>query len=163
MNIQYRLMTQADCLDVAQLLQANAQSQQGGLLGEYHLSKVSAMFTNSTSTMIAHDENKIAGIVFSFDCQSASLPPIAHFIIEQHQAIIENNWFYGPVCIDTNYRGKNILKGLYNSICACHTGKPIAFINADNTRSLIAHLKIGMNTVAEFEFQNTPYFLVKGN
>ncbi|MGG4608814.1 N-acetyltransferase [Providencia sp. Me31A] len=163
MNIKYRLMVQADCLHVTRLLQANAQSQQGGLLGEYPLSKVSAMFTNSASTMIAHNENIFLGVVFSFDSQSASLPPIVHFIIEQYRAIIENNWFYGPVCIDKNYRGKNILKGLYNSICACHTGKPIAFINADNTRSLAAHLKIGMNNVAEFEFQNTSYILVKGN
>lgn len=163
MNIEYRLMTQADCFDVTQLLQANAQSQQGGLLGEYPFAKVSAMFANSGSTIIAHDENKIAGVVFSFDIQSASLPPIALFIIEQYSAIIKNNWFYGPVCIDANYRGKNILKGLYNHICAYHTGKPIAFINADNTRSLAAHLKIGMNNVAQFEFQNMPYFLVIGN
>ncbi|MEX6395924.1 hypothetical protein AB6E88_01895 [Providencia hangzhouensis] len=32
MNIKYELMTQSDCPAVAQLLQSNSESQQGGLL-----------------------------------------------------------------------------------------------------------------------------------
>ncbi|MEX0398170.1 N-acetyltransferase, partial [Providencia rettgeri] len=83
--------------------------------------------------------------------------------IKQHTEIIQNNWFYGPVCIDRNYRGKNILKILFDSVCSYNQGKPIAFINADNLRSLFAHKKIGMSNVTNFEFNGTSYHLMVGN
>ncbi|MBG5927434.1 MULTISPECIES: N-acetyltransferase [Providencia] len=163
MNIKYELMTQSDCPAVAQLLQSNSESQQGGLLGEYPQAKVNAMFSGSLTTVIARDGNKIIAVVFSFDPHSSSLPAIAHLIIKQHTEIIQNNWFYGPVCIDRNYRGKNILKILFDSVCSYNQGKPIAFINADNLRSLFAHKKIGMSNVTNFEFNGTPYHLMVGN
>ncbi|EMB3081548.1 N-acetyltransferase [Providencia rettgeri] len=163
MKIKYELMTQADCPEVAILLQANAESQQGGLLGEYPLPKVGAMYANSLSTFVARDAEKIIGVVFSFASTSTAFPPIAHLILEQNSGLMNGNWFYGPVCIDINYRGNNILKSLYDNICAFNTGKPVAFINAANHRSLAAHLKIGMHNVASFDFQGTHYYLVIGN
>ncbi|AXH61207.1 N-acetyltransferase [Providencia huaxiensis] len=163
MNIKYELMTQSDCHAVAQLLQSNSESQQGGLLGEYPQAKVNAMFAGSLTTIIGRDGNKIVAVVFSFDSHSLSLPPIAHFIIKQHTNIIQGNWLYGPVCIDNAHRGKNILKTLFDEICSYNQGKPVAFINADNLRSLFAHKKIGMSNVTDFEFDGTTYHLMVGN
>ncbi|EOV8086849.1 N-acetyltransferase [Providencia huaxiensis] len=162
MNIKYELMTQVDCPAVAQLLQSNSESQQGGLLGEYPQAKVNAMFAGSLTTIIARDANKIIAVVFSFDYHSSSLPPIAHLIIQQHADIIRGNWFYGPVCIDNDYRGKNILKNLFDEISSYNQGKPVAFINADNLRSLFAHKKIGMSNITDFEFDGTTYHLMIG-
>lgn len=163
MNIKYELMVQEDCLDVAQLLQSNSESQRGGLLGEYPQAKVNAMYIGSLTTIIAREGSQIIAVVFSFNASSSALPPIGHAILEQHAEIMRGNWFYGPVCIDSNYRGKNILKNLYDQICSYNSGKPIAFINADNLRSLSAHLKIGMINVADFEFNGTHYHLMKGS
>ncbi|EMN4128472.1 N-acetyltransferase [Providencia vermicola] len=160
MPIQYRLMQITDCENVAQLLQANSESQGGGLLGDYPLSKVKMMFTHSTHTIVAYDKNFIVGVVFSFSPYADTLPPLAKYITQQFSEFMENNWFYGPVCIDKTYRGKGILQALFDALRAKHAGNPIAFINASNQRSLIAHQKIGMQEVAQFTFNNVDYYLV---
>lgn len=162
MPIQYRSMEQSDSSQVARLLQANAASNQGGLLGEFPLPKVHAMLTGSKDAVIACDSQKIIAVVFSFKLSSKALPPIAHYILEKFPNLLSDNWFYGPVCIDTNYRGKNILKTLYRHICALNTGKPVAFINTLNSRSLSAHQKLGMTIAANFTFEGTAYYLVIG-
>lgn len=162
MTFQYRLMKMTDCEEVTHLLQRNAQSQGGGLLGEFPLSKVESMFANSLRVIIAYERNHIVGVVFSFDVKSSALPPLAQYITQQFKTEINNSWFYGPVCIDAAYRGKNMLKPLYDAICAQQTGSPVAFINIDNIRSLKAHQKLGMREIAEFSFAGTRYYLVKG-
>lgn len=162
MTIQYRLMKMTDCEKVTHLLQRNAQSQGGGLLGEYPLRKVESMFASSQHVIIAHEEDRIIGVVFSFDSQSPTLPPLVQYIAQQFKKEMNNSWFYGPVCIDVSYRGKNILKSLYDAICAQQTGSPVAFINVDNIRSLKAHQKLGLQKIAEFSFDEIDYYLVKG-
>ena len=163
MTIKYQLMTEIHCNEVASLLQENAQSQNGGLLGEFPLPKVKTMFANAANVIIAQFENKIIGVVFSFSTESSALPPIAHLIMAKYPSTMKKNWFYGPVCIDKNYRGKNILDQLYHHICAENTGKAIAFINIDNKRSIQAHLKLGMIEIAKFSYNETEYLLVQGN
>ena len=161
MTITYELMTMTDCTAVAQLLQKSAQSKNGGLLGEFPLPKVEAMFADSLSTIIARSETRIIGVVFSFNIQAKSLPPITHLIVKDYPSIMENSWFYGPVCIDENFRGKSILAHLYNKICTQNKGKPVAFINTDNLRSMNAHSRLGMKQVAKFVYDGTEYFLVQ--
>lgn len=162
MFIQYRLMDLEDSPKVAHLLQANAPSNHGDLLGEFPLPKVKSMLTGSSGTIIAVTAQDIIGVVFSFSPSSTTLPPIALFILEQFSDLMKNNWLYGPVCINKNYRGKNILKSLYDKVCALHTGKPVAFINAQNLRSLAAHQKLGMSIAANFIFDEIEYYLVIG-
>ncbi|EMA3639645.1 N-acetyltransferase [Providencia stuartii] len=159
--IQYRLMEITDCEKVAQLLQINAQSQGGGLLGEYPLGKVKGMFASASHTVVAYENGHIVGVVFSFSPHAKALPALAQYITQHFAPIIENNWFYGPVCIDTAYRGKSILKSLYDTICAKQTGQPVAFINSSNIHSLKAHQKLGMQKIAEFTFEHILYYLVK--
>lgn len=162
MCIQYRLMNLTDTDKVADLLQANAPSNHGELLGEFPLPKVKSMFMGSSGTMIALTSQDIIGVVFSFSTASTALPPIAHFILKQFPDLTKNNWLYGPVCIDLHYRGQGILNTLYDKICALNTGKPIAFINTQNPRSLAAHQKLGMRVAANFTFDEIDYHLVIG-
>lgn len=162
MTIQYELMQAHDCEEVAILLQKSAQSQGGGLLGEFPLIKVKSMFANSDAVIVARERNHVIGVVFSFQANDTTLPPLLQYITLNFHQEMQNNWFYGPVCIDAVYRGKNILPALYNTICKQHTGKPVAFINNDNLRSLKAHQRLGMQQVAQFVFEGTNYFLVIG-
>ncbi len=161
MTITYELMTTSDCSAVAQLLQKSAQSKNGGLLGEFPLPKVETMFADSLSTIIARSETHIIGVVFSFNIQANSLPPIAHLIVKDYPSTMKNSWFYGPVCIDENFRGQSILEHLYNKIGTQNRGKPVAFINSDNMRSMNAHRKLGMKQVTQFIYDGTEYFLVQ--
>lgn len=160
--IFYRQMVNTDCGQVAALLQENAQSRQGGLLGEYPLQKVENMFAHALTVIIAQDDDVIAGVVFSFPVQSAQISPVTAVISQQFGELLENNWFYGPVCIAADYRGQGILPVLYQRLCAENSGKPVAFINQDNERSVRAHLKSGMKEAGHFICDNTPYLLMIG-
>lgn len=145
---------------VIQLLQANSASQNGGLLGEFPAPKVMQMIQTSLTTIVARENSRIAGVVFSFPLNTPHLPPLIAEINRLFPALKKDHWLYGPVCIDTDYRGKNLLATLFKAICNENSGNPIAFINKDNIRSIRAHEKLGMQTIAEFDFEGTPYVLV---
>lgn len=162
MNYIFQKMTAKDISAVALLLQANSESQQGGLHGEYPLNKVEAMYQNSTNAIVALYQENIIAVVFSFPVTSFSIPPIAQAIHQRFPEITQNNWLYGPVCIDKSHRGKSLLKDLYQKICSLHGRHPIAFINCKNIRSLKAHQKLGMEVVKNFEFDGTSWWIVKG-
>lgn len=53
MNYIFQKMTAKDISAVARLLQANSESQQGGLYGEYPLNKVETMYQSSTNAIVA--------------------------------------------------------------------------------------------------------------
>ncbi|GAA0328534.1 N-acetyltransferase [Morganella psychrotolerans] len=161
--ILYRLMTKEDCAQVTLLLQANAQSRQGGLLGEYPPGKVESMFTHSLHTVVAETGNTLVGVLFSFSPLAASVSPVTQQISQQFNELLENNWFYGPVCIDADYRGQGVLQSLYKTMCELNNGKPVAFINQDNVRSVQAHLKSGMREAGRFTCDGVPYLLMIGS
>ncbi|UBH61035.1 N-acetyltransferase [Proteus vulgaris] len=162
MGYIFRKMVSKDISSVATLLQANSESQQGGLYGEYPQNKVEAMYQSSTNTIVALYQNNIVAVVFSFPVTSFSIPPIAQEINRRFPEITQNNWFYGPVCIDKSHRGKSLLSDLYQQICTLHGGHPIAFVNNENIRSLKAHQKLGMEIVKTFEFNGTSWWVIKG-
>ncbi|MEQ5206763.1 MULTISPECIES: N-acetyltransferase [Proteus] len=162
MHYIFRKMTYKDINSVATLLQENSESQQGGLYGEYPQNKVEAMYQYSINTIIAINQENIVAVVFSFPVTSFSIPPIAQEINRRFPEITQNNWFYGPVCIDKSHRGKSLLKDLYQQICSLHGGHPIAFVNSENIRSLKAHQKLGMEIVKNIEFKGTSWWVIKG-
>lgn len=161
--IRCRLMTKEDCTQVTALLQANAQSRQGGLLGEYPPEKVESMFTHSLHTVVAETGNTLVGVLFSFSPGAASVSPVTQQISDQFNALLENNWFYGPVCIDAGYRGQGVLQSLYKTMSELNKGKPVAFINQDNVRSVQAHLKSGMREASRFTCDGISYLLMIGS
>lgn len=161
--IRCRLMTKEDCVQVAILLQANAQSRQGGLLGEYPPEKVESMFTHSLHTIVAESGNTLVGVLFSFSPGTAFVSPVTQQISKQFPALLENNWFYGPVCINADYRGQGVLQSLYKTMSEFNNGKPVAFINQDNVRSVQAHLKSGMREAARFSCDGIAYLLMVGS
>ncbi|MBG3080306.1 N-acetyltransferase [Proteus mirabilis] len=162
MHYIFRKMTYKDINSVATLLQENSESQQGGLYGEYPQKKVEAMYQCSINTIVALNQENIVAVVFSFPVTSFSIPPIAQEINRRFPEITQNNWFYGPVCIDKTHRGKSLLKDLYQQICSLHGGHPIAFVNSENIRSLKAHQKLGMEIVKNIEFKGTSWWVIKG-
>ena len=160
MKITTRKMVLADCEHVAPLLQKNSQSNHGGLFGEYPLKKVEGMFRTSLTTVIAEEGDRVAGVVFSFSVDSDSLPPVAKKIVELYPDLTRDDWFYGPVCIDENFRGQGLLAQLCDKICALNTGRPIAFINSDNIASLKAHEKVGFTEAGRFKLDNVDWYVL---
>lgn len=160
MNIIIEPMREKDLSQIITLLQANSASHNGGLLGDFTAEKVQTMIETSISVIVARNNDAIIGVVFSFSITGSDLPPLITHIHHQFPSLVKNNWLYGPVCIDENFRGGTILQSLFDKICSINKGKPIAFINNDNVRSIKAHAKLGMIRIADFDFKGTQYILV---
>ena len=58
---------------------------------------------------------------------------------------------YGPICVADSERGRGLAGAMFAALRARLPGREgIAFIRRDNTTSLLAHKKMGMQEVAEF-------------
>ncbi len=74
----------------------------------------------------------------------------------------ENSYQYGPICIDSHYRGSNVLPNLFEfSRQQMEKRYPIliTFINHINPRSYNAHTKkLELDLIKNFDFNNNHYY-----
>lgn len=74
----------------------------------------------------------------------------------------ENSYQYGPVCIDTAYRGQGVLQELFTYSARQMNARYrllITFINHVNGRSFKAHTqKVGMDVIKSFTFNSNNYY-----
>ena len=114
---------------------------------------------------IAESGNEIVGYLCGTSCRYGTQFPILQtmigrlneLVMEGNRLTEENTFIYGPVCIAKSARGSGILNGLYQAlkkIASLHYSFCILFISDKNPRSINAHLKLGMNRLGVFEFNN---------
>lgn len=115
-----------------------------------------------------HDESVIA-YVMSASWQFWSVWPIFSYMIERlptleyagHKLTAYNSYQYGPVCVDKAYRGSGLLEAIFDFAREQMSARYpvlVTFINKINARSYAAHTqKIGLEVIAEFEFNNNQY------
>lgn len=74
----------------------------------------------------------------------------------------KNSYQYGPICIDRDYRGTEVLPKVFDfSRMQMNQKYPIliTFINHVNQRSYHAHTqKLGLHLIKSFEFNNNAYY-----
>jgi predicted GNAT superfamily acetyltransferase len=75
-----------------------------------------------------------------------------------------SSYIYGPVCIDRTYRGRGLLRGLYEAQKQDLAGKfdvGVAFVSRSNCHSLNAHIAgLGMTEVGDFELKGNVYVIL---
>jgi hypothetical protein len=75
---------------------------------------------------------------------------------------VENSYQYGPVCIDKEYRGTDVLPNIFEfSRLQMKKRFPIliTFINQINHRSFHAHtVKLGLEVIKTFDFNGNHYY-----
>ncbi len=78
------------------------------------------------------------------------------------QLTVENSFQYGPVSIDKAYRGKNMVRDLFETSrreMSKRFDVMVTFINTANPRSFAAHTrKVGFEVVQEFDYNNNHYY-----
>jgi hypothetical protein len=71
---------------------------------------------------------------------------------------------YGPVCVDSAYRGRGVLRGMYDTLrreIAGDYDAGVLFISRDNERSLAAHAQgLGMQLIGDFSFAERGYWIL---
>lgn len=75
---------------------------------------------------------------------------------------LENSYQYGPICIHKDYRGSEVLFGLFElsrQTMANHYPILLTFINHINTRSYKAHVeKLELDVIKNFEYDHNQYY-----
>ncbi|HVK95123.1 MAG TPA: hypothetical protein VM571_10410 [Noviherbaspirillum sp.] len=119
---------------------------------------------------VATSKEKLVGYAFAGSWQFFSQWPIMsymmtrlpHLIFGQCLINTENSFQYGPVCVDVEHRGSNVLKYLFDGVCVAFCElQPIGvtFINSVNQRSYTAHTrKLGLEVIDRFEFNDGVYY-----
>ena len=119
---------------------------------------------------IACDGDKVVGYAMAASWEYWSAWPLFQYMIKDlpntkylgQVLSMENSYQYGPVCIDKNYRGTEVLPNLFEfSRLQMIVRYPIliTFINKINPRSYDAHTrKLGLEVIKEFQFNNNNYY-----
>ena len=106
--------------------------------------------------VIAVADGNVVGYVLSMSKSFGnSIPVLVPMFKELEKIDIDPNYIVmGQVCVDKNYRGKGIFRGLYAKMKAVFTDdfkSIITEIDALNTRSLNAHEAVGFSEICEYE------------
>jgi len=119
---------------------------------------------------IACDGTKIVAYVMAASWEFWATWPLFAYMINDLQntqylgqiLTTKNSYQYGPICIDKNYRGTEVLKKVFDfSRRQMNERYPIliTFINHINPRSYNAHTKkLGLDVIKSFEFNNNTYY-----
>ncbi len=122
--------------------------------------------------VVADDNGRITGYLMSASWQYCSKWPLFQYMISrlgelEYQGLTlseTNSYQYGPVCIDTEFRGTGVLQGLLAcSLTVMKERYPIlvTFVNKVNPRSLKAHQsKLNFQPLLDFEFQGKNFVLL---
>jgi len=75
-----------------------------------------------------------------------------------------NSFQYGPICIHADYRGKGLIRPLFELMRSNMVEKyalALTFINKKNIPSLKAHTeKLNWTIISDFQFNNNEYFIL---
>lgn len=119
---------------------------------------------------IACDGDRIVAYAMAASWQYWSRWPLFQKMIEDlpqteylgKMLTMENSYQYGPVCIDKEYRGTDVLPNIFEfSRIQMKERFPIliTFINQINHRSFQAHTrKLGLEVIKTFDFNNNHYY-----
>lgn len=122
---------------------------------------------------IAKDNHKVIAYIFAeswaffnqwpiFNYMSSLFPNLS---FQGFKTITTTNSFqYGPICIHADYRGKGLIRPLFELMRSNIIEQyPLAltFINKKNIPSLKAHTeKLQWSLISEFQFNNNDYFIL---
>ncbi len=144
------------------------EREDGFVSAEFSLSQIEAMATDLGIVVVREGKR-----VMAYACASRldffPRPPILDAMskclegaVFRDKVLMKAQTFvYGPVCIDTGLRGTGLLRRMFATLKAGLSGRfefGVAFVSADNHRSLNAHMGgLGMTGVGLFEYGGNQY------
>jgi len=172
----FRASTDDELQQILQLQRANLAinissetKQKEGYVTVEHDFELLKRMNNSCPHTIAKDGDKIIGYALSMDNQFQNEIEVLRPMFEQlrlHPVASKLNNFLvmGQVCIDKEYRGKGVFRGLYNFMKQQNIppyASIVTEIDVLNKRSLEAHYAVGFKRLLQYEVQNKMWVVVQ--
>ena len=172
---QYRRAVAADYQQILQLQSANyvanlsEEERQSGFLSAQFSLEQTAQIAEDLGTTIAVLDDRVTGFLCAFRNEFPTGSPVIAemlrsyplFKFEDRPLSSFVSYIYGPVCIAREYRGRGLLRGLYEAQKTDLAGRfeiGIAFVSRSNPHSLRAHVNgLGMIEVGDFQVTANRY------
>jgi predicted GNAT superfamily acetyltransferase len=174
----FRSATASDYPSILRLQSANyignlaaEERGQGFLSAEFSPAQVAAIAQDLGIT-VAVAAGEIAGFLCAFRKEFNHGSAVIAKMLDAYDQVefqgcrlsAYNSYVYGPVCIGRNFRGKGLLRGLYETQLHDLAGLfdvGVAFVSHDNPHSLHVHVSgLGMEEVGAFEVGKNAYVIL---
>lgn len=172
----FRLATANDRAAILQLQSANyianlSDRKDGFLSAEFTAGQIAAI-AGDLGITVAVCSAEIAGYLCAFRKDFDHGSPVLAKMLQAYDAThfkgkplsSYESYIYGPVCVGREYRGRGLLRGLYEAQRKELTGRfevGVAFVSRDNSHSLQAHVAgLGMSEVGKFAVKEARYVIL---
>ncbi|MGE5220322.1 MAG: hypothetical protein ACM3SP_25240 [Chloroflexota bacterium] len=174
-NVQYQRAVPDNYPAIVRLNEENfitnlsAEERRQGFLSARFTLEQTARIAEDLGTTVAVVDGHVAGFLCAFRKEFDTGSPVIAKMLESYDRLVLaerplsafESYIYGPVCIGRNYRGRGLLRGLYEAQKRELTGQfeiGVAFVSRDNPHSLSAHIAgLGMVEAGDFEVKGTRY------
>jgi predicted GNAT superfamily acetyltransferase len=174
-NVSYRRALPVDYTAILNLQSANYvanlstdERQQGFLSAQFTPEQI-AQIAKDLGSIVAVMDDQIVGFVCAFRNEFETGSPVIAKMLESYDRMVFEgralnsfrSYIYGPVCLARDFRGRGLLRGLYEAQKKDLAGQfeiGVAFVSRSNPHSLDAHVKgLGMTEVGDFECRGNVY------
>ena len=167
-NARYRRAVAGDYAQILELQSANyvanlTEAERGqGFLSAQFTAEQTARIAEDLGITVALVDGRIAGFLCAFRKEFSTGSPVIAGMLSSYDSLrfegrrlrSFNSYIYGPVCIGREYRGRGLLRGLYEAQGSDLAGKfdiGVAFVSRSNPHSLSAHIKgLAMSEAGDF-------------
>ena len=171
----YRRAAPTDYVQILALQNANyianlsAEERKQGFLSAQFTAEQTAQIAENLGTMVAVVDDQIAGFLCAFRIEFQTGSPVIAAMLRSYDRLTfegrplsaYKSYIYGPVCIAREYRGRGLLRGLYEAQKKDLAGQfdiGVAFVSRNNPHSLRAHVNgLGMIEAGDFEVKDNVY------
>jgi predicted GNAT superfamily acetyltransferase len=172
---EFRRVIPADYAAILKLQAANfianlsEEERKTGFLSAEFTPEQTAHIAEDLGTMGAFIDGCVAGFLCAFRRDFETGSPVIAEMLESYDGMTFegrslnsfNSYIYGPACVAREYRGRGLLRGLYDAQKKDLAGQfeiGVAFVSRSNPHSLDAHVKgLGMTEVGNFECRGNTY------
>jgi predicted GNAT superfamily acetyltransferase len=147
----------------------NEEERQKGFLSAQFTREQTAQIAEDLGTMVVVIDNQVGGFLCAFRKEFDTGSPVIAKMLESYERLIFEgkplssfgSYIYGPVCIGREYRGRGLLRGLYEAQKRALAGRfdiGVAFVSRNNPHSLSAHVAgLGMMEAGDFAVKDNIY------
>ncbi len=175
MLIEYRRARPDDFPAILDLQSANfianlaEEERKQGFLSAQFTPEQTARIAEDLGTTVAIVDGRVAGFLCAFRKEFDTGSPVIAKMLDSYDRLSFHgkplssfsNYIYGPVCIGREFRGRGLLRGLYDAQKRDLAGQfeiGVAFVSRGNPHSLSAHVAgLGMIEAGDFEVKGNIY------
>lgn len=148
------------------------EEQKSGFLSVSFTREQIAEMAADPGIIVTHEAQEIVAFLCASSRYFSNPPPFYPEMMQALESISYKGYpmksykffIYGPVCIDSNHRGRGLLRQLYSALLRQVTRVyevGIAFVAEDNPHSLDVHIKgLNMKIVGDFKFRGRRNYLL---